>query len=154
NLVYTSGSTGDPKGVTMSHFAMGAAIDAIVEYLRLRCDDVVLDVLPLSFDYGLYQVLLCGATGACLVLEPGFAFPGTLLRVLREGGVPTLPGVRSLWHALLQRPGFASSELPALRRLTNTGAHLAVEDVRALRTRFPAADLYLMFGLTECKRVS
>jgi long-chain acyl-CoA synthetase len=154
NLVYTSGSTGEPKGVVMSHFAVGAAIEAIAGYLRLRPDDVVADVLPLSFDYGLYQVLLCGATGACLVLEPGFAFPGALLRVLRERAVTTLPGVPSLWHLLLQRPGFTAAMLPALRRLTNTGAHVAREDVRALRQRFPAADLYLMFGLTECKRVS
>ena len=154
NLVYTSGSTGRSKAVVMSHAAVDWAVHAIGGYLRLSADDVVLGVLPLSFDYGLYQVLLCGSVGACLVLEPGLGYPGPLLATLRELNVTTLPGVPSLFHMLLQRSTFHAETLPKLRRFTNTGAHLPLDTVRSIRERFPAADLYLMYGLTECKRVS
>jgi amino acid adenylation domain-containing protein len=154
NLVYTSGSTGRPKAVVMSHAAVGWAVQAIGGYLDLSAEDAVLNILPLSFDYGLYQVLLCGSVGACLVLEPGLGYPGPLLETLRDRAVTTVPGVPSLFHMLLQRPSFDARTLPSLRRFTNTGAHLPLDTVRAIRARFPAADLYLMYGLTECKRVS
>ena len=74
-LVYTSGSTGIPKGVMMTHSNIVAAATSITTYLENTADDVILNVLPLSFDYGLYQVLMAVKIGATLVLEKSFAFP-------------------------------------------------------------------------------
>src|SRR5262249_61584321 len=78
-LIYTSGSTGFPKGVMMTHQNVVAAATSITTYLANTSDDVILNVLPISFDYGLYQVLMAVKLGATLVLEQSFAFPQKIL---------------------------------------------------------------------------
>src|SRR6185369_9708530 len=78
-IIYTSGSTGFPKGVMMTHANIVAAATSITTYLESREDDVILGVLPLSFDYGLYQVLMAMKVGATLVVEKSFTFPQMIL---------------------------------------------------------------------------
>jgi amino acid adenylation domain-containing protein len=153
-IVYTSGSTGQPKGVTLTHANMTFAAGAIVEYLALTQDDRVLCVVPLSFDYGLYQLLMCVRAGATLVLEPGFTFPGHVVTLLERERITGLPGVPTIFQVLTSLRGLAERELPDLRFLTNTAAALSTATIAALRTTFPHARLYSMYGLTECKRVS
>ena len=153
-IIYTSGTTGAPKGVTLTHRNMAFAVSSIVDYLQMQGDDRVVSVLPLSFDYGLYQLLLCTAVGATLVLEPGVRYPGRLVQLLVEQRVTGLPGVPSLFGMLSSLPGFMGRPLPHLRFLTSTGAVLPVDTILALRAAFPGARLYSMYGLTECKRVS
>ena len=153
-VIYTSGSTGDPKGVTLTHGNMTFAADSIVEYLRMDESDRVLCVLPLSFDYGLYQLLMTVRVGATLVLEHGFAFPGRVVQLLETERITGLPGVPTVFHVLLSLRGLAERELPELRFLTNTGAALHAPTVEAIRRTFPNARLYSMYGLTECKRVA
>ena len=82
-IVYTSGSTGFPKGVTMTHANIVAAATSITTYLESRTEDVVLSVLPLAFDYGLYQALMCAKVGATLILEKSFTFPQAILEKVR-----------------------------------------------------------------------
>jgi long-chain acyl-CoA synthetase len=153
-VIYTSGSTGDPKGVTLTHANMTFAADSIVEYLGMQRSDIVLCMLPLSFDYGLYQLLMCTRLGATLILEPNFAFPGRIVQLLESEGVTGLPGVPTVFQVLLSLRGLADRELPALRFLTNTGAALPEPTVGAIRRTFPNARLYSMYGLTECKRAT
>lgn len=154
-IVYTSGSTGRPKGVTLTHANMTFAADAIVEYLSMRAHDRVLCVIPLSFDYGLYQLLMCVRTGATLVLERGFAFPGRVLELLQHEEITGLPGVPTIFQVLASAgAGGVAHDLPELRFLTNTAAALAPATIAALRAAFPSVRLYSMYGLTECKRVS
>lgn len=153
-LIYTSGSTGDPKGVTLTHANMAFAADSIVEYLEMNDDDRVLCVLPLSFDYGLFQLLMCVRVAATLVLEPGFTFPGRVVQLLEEQEITGLPGVPTVFQVLTGLKGLAERELPHLRYLSNTGAALPAESIEAIRATFPKARLYSMYGLTECKRVS
>lgn len=154
-IVYTSGSTGPPKGVTLTHANMTFAAGSIVEYLGMRAADRVLCVVPLSFDYGLYQLLMCVRVGATLVLERGFAFPGRVLDLLARERVTGFPGVPTIFQVLTAAGGGeAVHELPHLRFLTNTAAALAPATIDALRAAFPGARLYSMYGLTECKRVS
>ena len=71
-IVYTSGSTGDPKGVMLTHRNMLTAATSVSSYLGLREDDVVLMVLPMAFDYGLYQMIMSFRVGARLVIERSF----------------------------------------------------------------------------------
>jgi long-chain acyl-CoA synthetase len=154
-IVYTSGSTGRPKGVTLTHANMAFAAGSIVAYLRMRAEDRVLCVVPLSFDYGLYQLLMCVRVGATLVLERGFAFPGRVLELLTSERITGLPGVPTIFQVLTAAGAAGDArELPHLRFLTNTAAALAPTTIDALRAAFPAARLYSMYGLTECKRVS
>jgi acyl-CoA synthetase (AMP-forming)/AMP-acid ligase II len=153
-VLYTSGSTGQPKGVTLTHRNMTFAADSIVEYLGLAPSDRVLCTSPLSFDYGLYQLLMCVRVGATVVLEHGFAFPGKLVQLLESERITGLPGVPTLFGVLTALRGLADRELPHLRFLTNTGQALPAPLIAALRATFPRAQLFSMYGLTECKRVS
>ncbi len=151
-LVYTSGSTGRPKGVMMTHRNVDAAATSITGYLRSVEDDVVLSVLPLAFDYGLYQVLMAAKVGARLVLEPSFAYPQAVLARMREEGVTGLPLVPTMAALILRMRSLAPGSVPTLRYLTNTAAALPVPHIERLRRLFPGAALYSMYGLTECKR--
>ena len=150
-LIYTSGSTGEPKGVMSTHANMVFAAASIIEYLENSADDVVVNVLPLSFDYGLYQLLMTFKFGGTLVLEKGFAFPAAVLKTIEREKVTGLPGVPTLFAMLLQMD-LGRFDLSSLRYLTNTAAALPVEHIQQLRTAFPWARLYSMYGLTECKR--
>ena len=152
-LVYTSGSTGRPKGVMLTHANMVAAATSIDGYLQNTSDDVILDVLPLSFDYGLYQALLAFKVGACLVLERSFAYPGAVLDLLTKERVTALPLV-PMMAALLVRQDLASFDLSSLRYITNTGAVLPPAHIESLRASLPNVRIFSMYGLTECKRVS
>jgi long-chain acyl-CoA synthetase len=153
-VIYTSGSTGVPKGVTLTHQNMTFAAGSISEYLELSADDRILVVSPLSFDYGLYQLLMAVLEGATLIVERGFAFPGRVVELLERESVSVLPGVPTVFGVLLGLRGLAERELPHLRALTNTGAALSAATIEGLRQTFPKARIYSMYGLTECKRVS
>ena len=105
-LVYTSGSTGNPKGVMMTHKNIEHAATSITTYLEAREDDVVLSVLPLSFDYGLYQLLMCVKMGATLVLEKSFAFPQKVLPLLAAEKVTGFPLVPTMAALIVQIRNF------------------------------------------------
>jgi len=150
-LIYTSGSTGDPKGVMSTHANVAFAASSIIHYLQNGPDDVIINVLPLSFDYGLYQLLMTFKFGGTLVLERSFAYPAAILKRIAEERVTGLPGVPTLFAMLLQLD-LSRFDLSSLRYLTNTAAALPVEHIQRLRAAFPWAKLYSMYGLTECKR--
>lgn len=150
-LIYTSGSTGDPKGVMSTHANVAFAASSIIQYLQNVPADVIINVLPLSFDYGLYQLLMTFKFGGTLVLERSFAYPAAILKRIAEERVTGLPGVPTLFAMLLQMD-LSRFDLSSLRYLTNTAAALPVEHIQRLRAAFPWARLYSMYGLTECKR--
>ncbi|TGQ42049.1 AMP-binding protein [Mesorhizobium sp. M00.F.Ca.ET.216.01.1.1] len=151
-LIYTSGSTGRPKGVMMTHRNCDAAADSITTYLRNSPDDIILNVLPLAFDYGLYQLLMAVRLGATLVLEKSFAFPQAVFERIREEGVTGLPLVPTMAAMILQMRDLAPGFLPSLRYISNTAAALPPAHIERLRSLFPGVRLYSMYGLTECKR--
>jgi len=151
-IIYTSGSTGDPKGVTMTHRNMVAAATSITAYLENVEEDVILDVLPLSFDYGLYQLLMAFKIGGTLVLERGFGFPYDIIELIQRERVTGFPGVPTLFSILLRME--ERHDLSSVRYVTNTAAALPPAFLPGLARLFPNARIYSMYGLTECKRVS
>lgn len=151
-IIYTSGSTGDAKGVMMSHANIDAASASIAAYLENTADDVILGALPLSFTYGLYQLLVAIRVGARLVLQKNFAFPHAVLAVARAEGVTGLPLVPTMAAMILALKDV--EPLPSLRYITNAAAALPAPHVAGLRDLFPNARLYLMYGLTECARAT
>src|SRR6185369_8954933 len=153
-IIYTSGSTGDPKGVMLTHLNMVSAARSISSYLELQADDVILCALPLAFDYGLYQILMAFLKGATVILERSFAFPVKVLQTMAHERVTVFPGVPTMFSLLMNLKTLREHPLPALRKITNTAAALSEEHIRQLRSLFPQALLYSMYGLTECKRVT
>ncbi|MFE2723237.1 class I adenylate-forming enzyme family protein [Kitasatospora sp. NPDC059327] len=154
SLIYTSGTTALPKAVVSTHQQVLFAARAIQSVLGYRAKDVVYCPLPLSFDYGLYQVHLAVLSGAHLWLgRPNEAGP-LLLRRLADTGATVLPGVPSAAEGLAWLLPRSARKLPALRLLTNTGAALSTETIAALRAVLPGLKVQVMYGLTECKRAT
>jgi long-chain acyl-CoA synthetase len=151
-LMHTSGSTGGPKGVMHGHGGLGFVTDSIIEYLGITPEDRVLNLLPLSFGYGLSHLLFCMRSGATLVLEPGVGLPGKIVKLLEEQEITGLPGVPTVFQLLLTLRGLADRELPHLRFLTSAGAALPGPAIEEVRRTFPNASLYVMYGQTECIR--
>jgi len=152
-LIYTSGSTGRPKGVMVTHLNIVSAATSITAYLENTAGDIVINVLPLAFDYGLYQLLMMFKVGGTLVLHDSFAFPNVVIEKMIQESVTGLPIVPTI-SALLLQMDLAKYTFPKLRYITNTAAALPLEHIRKLRALFPEVKLYSMYGLTECKRVS
>ncbi|MEO6152278.1 MAG: acyl-CoA ligase (AMP-forming), exosortase A system-associated [Croceibacterium sp.] len=149
-ILYTSGSTGLPKGVMLSHANMWLGAVSVAHYLGLESDDVVLAVLPLSFDYGQNQLLSAWRAGACAV-PLDYLTPRDVIKACERHGVTTLAAVPPLWIQLAEQDWPAGATAP-VRRLTNSGGALTVDLVRKLRGLFPAARLFPMYGLTEAFR--
>lgn len=152
-LIYTSGSTGDPKGVMLTHRNMITAGVSISTYLGMREDDVVLEIMPFAFDYGLYQLIMAVRVGARLVVERSFAFPAQVLKVMVEQGVTFFPGVPTVF-SVLGEMDLSLWDLSKVRAVTNTAAALHRKHILSLQRIFPTARIFSMYGLTECKRVS
>lgn len=152
-LIYTSGSTGQPKGVMVTHQNITFTLGSLIEYLRLERGDRILNLLPLAFDYGLYQLLMAVRLGATLILEQGFGYPAVLEQRILSEAVTVFPGVPTVFSTLLARAEERLIRFPSVRVVTNTAAALAPDLVPGLQRMFPGALIFRMYGLTECKRV-
>ncbi|MCF7646377.1 acyl--CoA ligase [Bacillus subtilis] len=151
-LIYTSGSTGRPKGVMMTHRNIDAAATSLTGLLKNTADDIILSVLPLSFNYGLYQLLMAIKLGATLILEKSFAFPQAVFDLMRAEKVTGFPIVPTMSAIMMQMKDLTAGFLPDLRFITNTAAQLPVPHIAFLQRVIPDAEIYSMYGLTECKR--
>ena len=150
-LIYTSGTTGEPKAVMCDHSNMVFVASSVMDYLKNAESDVIINVLPLSFSYGLYQVLMTFWFGGTLVLENSFAYPAVILERMQQERVTGFPGVPTMYAAMLKMD-LSGFDLSALRFLTNAAAALPVPHIQEIRRRFPRAEFYSMYGQTECKR--
>ncbi len=153
-IIYTSGSTGEPKGVMSAHYNMVAAAKSITQYIGNTEDDIIMDVLPLSFDYGLYQVLMAFLFGGTVVLEKSFLYPYKILEKVVEEKVTGFPLVPTMAALLLQMEDLSKFDFSHVRYMSNTAAALPVAYIRKLQSLFPHVKIFSMYGLTECKRVS
>jgi long-chain acyl-CoA synthetase len=153
-LIYTSGSTGKPKGVMHTHAGLRASTVAIVQYLENTSDDVVLLVLPLSFGYGLTNLLCATYVGATLVLEKSFSFAYPIIEAMVKHRVTGFAGVPTIWALILQLRELDQADLSSLRYYTNAAGPLPPAHVERLRQVFPRARFYSMYGQTECIRSS
>ena len=149
-ILYTSGSTGQPKGVMLSHANLWLGAISVAHYLKLTQDDRTLCVLPLSFDYGQNQLLSIWAAGGCAV-PVDYLTARDVIREVERHSITTLAGVPSLWIQLLEAK-WPESVACRLKRLTNSGGALTPFVINKLRQCFVNADIYPMYGLTEAFR--
>ncbi len=149
-ILYTSGSTGLPKGVVLSHSNIVAGAMSVAEYLENTADDRLLSVLPLSFDYGMSQLTTAFHVGASVVLM-NYLLARDVVRAVAEHRVTGLACVPPLWIQLanLDWPEAASR---SVRYFTNSGGRMPRAILDKLRARLPNAKPYLMYGLTEAFR--
>jgi len=153
-LVFTSGSTGMPRGVMLSHANVGFVTKAIMQRLNYQETDRLALLLPMSFDYGFYQIFYALMSGCAVFIgRPEMVGP-ELLRILARHEITIVPGVPTLFAGLIEMQSYRPVPLPHLRLLTNTGDHLPLPHIRQLQQILPAARIFPMYGLTECKRVS
>ncbi len=153
-ISHTSGTTATPKGVMLSHVNLLTSLASIRAYLGIRADDILFSALPLSFNYGLTQLLLAVDACATLVLERSFMFPTQVIERMASEQATVFAGVPMMYAAMLASDSLNQRDLSRVRILTNASAALPVDRVRALRARFPDAGLFLMYGQTECTRIS
>lgn len=149
-ILYTSGSTGRPKGVVLSHRNLIVGAESVSSYLHNSSDDVILSVLPLSFDAGLSQVTTAVAVGAHCVLM-NYLLPREVPRLCERFGVTGLTCVPPLWLQLIGVP-WPRAATRRLRYFANTGGRMPKPALSTLREIFPEARPYLMYGLTEAFR--
>ena len=152
-LIYTSGSTGFPKGVIMTHLSMVFTCWSLIEYLRLTEDERIILLLPLAFDYGLYQLLLSVTIGGTLIIEQSFSFPETIFEDMRKLTPTIFPGVPTIFALMIESYKKTGLSFDFVRKITNTAATLPSEFIPYLKKIFPDALIFKMYGLTECKRV-
>jgi long-chain acyl-CoA synthetase len=153
-IIYTSGSTGHPKGVMLTHLNMVSAATSITSYLENVEDDIILNCLPLSFDYGLYQVIMAFKFGGTIVLERSFTFSYHVIEKMIKEKATGFPLVPTILAILLGLRGWEKLDFTNLRYITNTAAALPPTHIAKLRKTFPHVRIFSMYGLTECKRVS
>jgi len=152
-LIYTSGSTGFPKGVMLTHQNMVFASWSLIEYLRLEHNERIMLVIPLAFDYGLYQLLLSVTIGGTLIIEQSFAFPAKIYENIEKYKPTVFPGVPTIYSIMIAANKKSNLTFGCIEKITNTAAALPKKYLPELKRLFPNALIFKMYGLTECKRV-
>jgi len=149
-ILYTSGSTGQPKGVVISHRNLTSGAASVADYLDIAMDDVILAALPLSFDAGLSQLTTGFMVGAKVVLHT-FLQPNDLAATCARNAVTAITAVPPLWRQIVEAE-WTSEARQDIRRVASTGGHVPGPLLNRLRATFPFARPFLMYGLTEAFR--
>ena len=148
-ILYTSGTTGAPKGVTLTHGNLLANASAVVRYLELCERDSVLSILAFYYAYGASVLHTHLISGGCVVLAQNLLFPHLLMDTIARERITGLSGVPSTYALLLERVKLADYDLSSLRYLTQAGGAMSPALTRRLRSALPDARLFVMYGQTE-----
>jgi long-chain acyl-CoA synthetase len=148
-ILYTSGTTGAPKGVTLTHGNLLANADAVIDYLQLGANDSVLSILAFYYAYGASVLHTHLLSGACIVLAQNLLFPHLLMDTIARERITGFSGVPSTFALLLQRVKLADYDLSSLRYLTQAGGPMGAALTQRLRAALPDARLFVMYGQTE-----
>lgn len=148
-LFFTSGSTGAPRGVMVSHRNLIANTQSILSYLELRQDDRLLQVLPMHYCFGASLVHTHLRAGASIAIENDFLLPDRALQTMATTRCTGLAGVPASYQILLRRSAFSRTRFPRLRYLLQAGGKLSDTFIDELRAAQPQARLFVMYGQTE-----
>ena len=149
-ILYTSGSTGNPKGVVLSHKNMVTGARSVASYLNNHSEDRLLAALPFSFDYGLSQLTTAFSVGASVALMD-YLLPRDVIRAIQRHNITGLAAVPPLWNQLAQLD-WPEETVKSLRYITNSGGAMPRATTARLRTALPSTRVFLMYGLTEAFR--
>ncbi len=148
-LMGTSGSTGVPRFVMVSHENLIANTEAIIRSQGLGDDERAMLVLPVSYCFGASVLHTHLYQGGSVVFDRRFMFPDKVLQATADLGCTTFAGVPTVYNVLLRRSNIRRMALPGLRRFLQAGGGLARERVEEMRELFPQIKFYVMYGQTE-----
>ncbi len=148
-LMPTSGSTGVPRLVMVSHGNLRANTEAIVRSQHLGPDEKAMLIMPVSYCFGASVMHSHLYQGGGVVFDSRFMFPDKVLRAINTSGCTTFAGVPAVYNILLRRSNFRSIQLPELRRFLQAGGALAPESVREIHSVVPTVEFFVMYGQTE-----
>jgi acyl-CoA synthetase (AMP-forming)/AMP-acid ligase II len=148
-LLYTSGTTGRPKGVTLSQENLAHNYAAIVRYLGLGPRDAIVSVLPFCYSYGASVLHTHLRAGGHVVVAANFVYPQLVCAQMVEHRATGFAGVPSTYALLLARVQLADYDFGSLRYLTQAGGPMSPALAQRVREAFPRAALWVMYGQTE-----
>jgi D-alanine--poly(phosphoribitol) ligase subunit 1 len=155
-ILYTSGSTGSPKGVTVSHLNVINYIEWAVDCFKVTGDDKVLGTAPFHFDmstFDIFTTLKAGAT-LCIASEKLLLFPGRLLDLIERHEVTIWKGVSSLLMYLSSTGSLKPGRIPSLRRVLFGGEVLPTKHLMSWMAVYPDKEFYNVYGPTETTGIS
>ncbi|MEU8569441.1 AMP-binding protein [Streptomyces pathocidini] len=150
-IIFTSGTTGRPKGVVMSHRAVTAFYRGMLAHRIATPEDRVASTSPLQFDFSLLNIGLALGSGAALVPVPQalVRWPRRFLGVLRDTGATQVNGVPSIWRQALRREPERLAALEGLRGVLFCGEDFPLPELRRLRELLPGIRIVNCYGATE-----
>jgi len=150
-ILYTSGSTGVPKGVMLSHRNAITFVEWALSYFRPTEEDVFSSVAPLHFDLSVFDIFVCLVSGACLQLLPSSlsSNPRAIAGWIREKHITYFYSVPSLWITLLNYAEINQNDLPALTHVLFAGEVFPPRQLKRLMKLIPHADYFNLYGPTE-----
>lgn len=150
-ILYTSGSTGMPKGVMLTHETLIEGAKTVAGYLNNNANDCILSILPLSFDYGLNQLTTMFLVGGKIVLQKT-AMVSAIVENLQSFQITGIAGVPTLLIDIVSYLDEAKIRLAHLRYVTNSGGKIPDKILKKMAEIFDDVDIYLMYGFTEAFR--
>ena len=150
-LLYTSGSTGQPKGVMLSNLNLLNGARSVAQYVKNRPDDRLLSLLPFSFDYGLSQLTTMFLVGGTIVVQ-NVMMPAEIVKSLVSHKITGFAAVPPAWIPVVRYLDEVETDLPDLRYITNSGGKIPGNVLELMPKVFPGVEIYLMYGLTEAFR--
>lgn len=148
-IIYTSGTTSDPKGVMLTHKNFSANTDSIVEYLNLTYKDKVMAILPFFYSYGNSLLLTHMKVGGSVVIDNRFAYPNVILDIMSREKVTGFSGVPSTFAILMHKSNIMNYSWDHLRYLTQAGGPMTPALTRKIMDAMPHIKIYIMYGQTE-----
>ncbi len=154
-VLYTSGSTGEPKGVAITHAALAHFVNWAVRFFKISADDRLGVHAPLHFDLPLLDIYGGFAAGAtvCPIDEKTVLFPSALRQVLADRKISILYAVPSAYVALVERGALGMDELE-LRLVLYAGEEFHVPSLARLMTLLPRARVFNLYGPMETNVVT
>ncbi|HTW57387.1 MAG TPA: class I adenylate-forming enzyme family protein [Terriglobales bacterium] len=148
-LMHTSGSTGVPRLVMVTHGNLIANTEAIIRSQQIGADETAMLIMPASYCFGASILHTHLYQGGGVVFDSRFMFPDKVLQAINTYSCTTFAGVPTVYSILLRRSNLRSIPLPTLRRFLQAGGALHPESVRELREIVPGANFLVMYGQTE-----
>ncbi len=148
-LMATSGSTGVPRFVMVTHGNSIANTEAIIRSQQLTGADRAMLILPLSYCFGASVMHSHLYAAGSVVFDKRFMFPDKVLGAVAEFGCTTFAGVPTVYNVVLRRSNVRKIALPKLRRFLQAGGRLTQERIREMRAAFPETGFHVMYGQTE-----